>query len=206
MPTSRETQRAPAWGADLPLDEAQARERILDAAEKCYVEMGPARSKMTHIATRAGIHRTTVYSYFPNREAVLAACYLRATNAVLEAAERCWQTDKPFIDQLIDACVMSLRLSRESPVMSALISPDEFARTVLATKSSEGWQALLDNVLARRLADAVHDGEVRSDVPTRTLVDWVTRICMSLAAVPSLERDGGDEGVLRAFLPRSLAP
>src|ERR1700716_1056455 len=87
--------RAPAWGADLPSDEQQARDRLLDAAEACYAERGVSRTKMTHIAQRAAVHRTTVYSYFPNRDAVLAACYVRAIDVVLDAAEHYWAADKP---------------------------------------------------------------------------------------------------------------
>jgi hypothetical protein len=49
-------------------------------------------------------------------------------------------------------------------------------------------------------------GEVRDDVTAETMAHWVTRIAFSLAAEPGRPEDGGDEGLIRAFLPACLAP
>jgi hypothetical protein len=49
-------------------------------------------------------------------------------------------------------------------------------------------------------------GEVRDDLTAETMAHWVTRIAFSLAAEPGRPEDGGDEGLIRAFLPACLAP
>lgn len=207
MATSADSaRRAPAWGADLPGDEAQARERLLEAAEQCYAKLGPSRTKMTHIAAQAGVHRTTVYSYFPNRDAVLAACYVRAAAMVLDAAEPCWATGKPFLDQLVDACVVGLDVARRSPAMLVLIKDQELPYTRAVVSKSEDWRERLRHGIERRIALAAKEGAVRTDLSPEALAHWVVRICFSLIAEPGRAEDGGDEGVLRAFLPRCVAP
>ena len=40
MTAQPDSDRAGAWGADLPLNEEEARERLLAAAEACYGERG----------------------------------------------------------------------------------------------------------------------------------------------------------------------
>ncbi|MDV8070649.1 TetR/AcrR family transcriptional regulator [Rhodococcus sp. IEGM 1366] len=197
--------RASAWGADLPASEEQARERIMRAAERCYAEMGPARTKMTHIAAAAGIHRTTMYSYFPHREAVFDACYIRASRMIAEASEQCWDSDLPVLEQLVEACVEGLSIAREMPSMRVLLGPEGLP-LAHAASTSEGWRSELSKVVGDRLAVGVATGEVRSDVAPNVLADWVTRVCLGLIDSPVSAEDGGDRMILKLFLTRSLRP
>jgi AcrR family transcriptional regulator len=206
FPPENGSRRAPACGADLPSDDAAARERLLIAAEACYAEMGPARTKITHIAEKAGVHRTTVYSYFPDRDAIFEACYVRATTVVLEASEPCWSADKPFMDRLVDACLVGFRTAHDSPVMRALIRQDDLPHTYAVAQTSDQWRARLLEGMGRHLADAVAHGEVRGDLPVEMMANWVIRVGFSFMAEPGRPEDGGDEGVMRAFLIKSLAP
>jgi hypothetical protein len=63
----------PAVGRWLALGEDEARERLLTAAEACYAEKGPVRTRMSDIARRAGVYRSTVYYYFAKKDTLLAA-------------------------------------------------------------------------------------------------------------------------------------
>jgi AcrR family transcriptional regulator len=56
-----------APGADLLLNEDEAQERLLAAAKACYAERGPTGTRMSDIANRAGVNRSTVYYYFPTK-------------------------------------------------------------------------------------------------------------------------------------------
>lgn len=123
MAKSAEAQRAPAWGADLPPTEAEARARLLDAAEACFLERGPSKTKVTHVAAKAGVHRTTVYSYFANMDEILAACFVKATNLVVDAAEPYFAQRGPFIERLIMGALAGLGAARSSPTMRAMTTP-----------------------------------------------------------------------------------
>lgn len=198
--------RVASWGADAPVGEEQARERLLDAAEACFVDFGPGRTRMSDIAKRAGVHRRTVYDYFPTKDALVAASFVRAIDAVLEASESCWQTDEPFLDQLCNAMLIGLRDARNSPTMSLLIGADDLGRTFRAAEGSEVWSDRLAKALGGRLQAAIAAGEVRDDLTAETMAHWVTRIAFSLAAEPGRSEDGGDAGLIRAFVPACLAP
>lgn len=52
----------------------QTRRRILDATIELHRTHGPAATRITEIARRAGVQRVTVYGHFPDEAALLAAC------------------------------------------------------------------------------------------------------------------------------------
>jgi AcrR family transcriptional regulator len=54
--------------------QAQTRRRIVDAALELHGQVGPIRTTVSAIATRAGVERLTVYRHFPDETALLTAC------------------------------------------------------------------------------------------------------------------------------------
>lgn len=194
------------WGADTPQDEGQARDRLLTAAEVCYAQRGVARTTIVDIAREAGVHRSTVYAYFQSKDEVLAACFVRSMGSVLDAAEPCYHTDEPFLEQLIRATVVGLTAARLSPTVMLLLGEDQIGRTYHAAEASELWRKKLVENVGQRITAAVAAGEVRDDVAVETMARWVTRVAFSLIQEPGSPEDGGDEAVLRAFLPGALAP
>lgn len=55
----------------------EVRDAILDAAWALAAEHGPAGTKMADVAEQAGIGRATLYKYFPDVGAILAAWHAR---------------------------------------------------------------------------------------------------------------------------------
>ena len=207
MTARPEEHRAGSWGADWPADEDEARERLLAAADACYAEKGPVRTRMSDIARRAGVHRSTVYYYFSNKDALLAASFLRVLAATTEAVEQCWQTDDPFLDQLVAACLRGTDIARSSPIMRSLIDEHQaLGAAYHAAEGSELWRAKLADALVRRLEAAAAAGEIRRDLSATTLTRWIVRINFSLIAEPAETEDGGNQGVLRDLLVASLSP
>lgn len=89
--------------------------------------------------------------------------------------------------------------------MRAMTATEELARTRRAAERSEAWRAGIINRLADRFTAAA-PGEVRTDVSAQVLAQWAVRICFSLIGDPGSPDVGGDEGLLRAFLPRTVGP
>ena len=52
---------------------ARQRERILDAAEKCFIESGFQAASMAHIAETAGISAGLIYRYFDSKAMIVKA-------------------------------------------------------------------------------------------------------------------------------------
>lgn len=63
-------------------EEGPARERILGAAFKAFMEQGYARTSTLDIATRAKVSKRELYSYFENKQALFAAGIAQRTNAM----------------------------------------------------------------------------------------------------------------------------
>ncbi len=160
---------------------------------------------MTQIAAKAGVHRTTVYSYFPNRDAILAACFVKATNEVVAAADPYFRTAGPFAERLIAAVLAGLAAVRNSPTMRSMVSSDELAHTHHAAERSEVWRSEIVDRFTEWFVTA-EPNDVRQDVTPKMLAEWVIRICFSLIDDPGHAEYGGDEGLLRAFLPGTIAP
>lgn len=60
------------WGGDLPLDDDDARRRIVDAARSVVRATGAAPT-VAEVAAELSVTRPTIYRYFPSAEALLLA-------------------------------------------------------------------------------------------------------------------------------------
>lgn len=58
--------------------QADTRQRIVDAAVALHGDIGPARTSFTLVAERAGVQRNTLYAHFPDERSLLLACSARS--------------------------------------------------------------------------------------------------------------------------------
>ena len=72
------------WGDRSPGDVREARDRVLDAAERCLADDGYQRVTMEAIAAEAKISRATLYRYFSSRDEVLSGVVVRDSERYLE--------------------------------------------------------------------------------------------------------------------------
>lgn len=54
--------------------EAETRQRIIEAAVELHSSIGPARTTISMVAERAGVQRHTLYAHFPQERDLLMAC------------------------------------------------------------------------------------------------------------------------------------
>src|SRR6185312_386071 len=54
--------------------QAETRQRIVEAAVELHGSVGPARTTFSMIAERAGVQRHTLYAHFPDERSLLLAC------------------------------------------------------------------------------------------------------------------------------------
>lgn len=55
-------------------EQAETRQRIVDAAVELHGTLGPAHTSISAIAKQAGVQRVTVYDHFPDERAIFEAC------------------------------------------------------------------------------------------------------------------------------------
>lgn len=54
--------------------QAETRQRIVEAAVELHSSIGPARTTFSMVAERAGVQRHTLYAHFPEEKSLLMAC------------------------------------------------------------------------------------------------------------------------------------
>jgi len=78
-----------------PRDPAKLRS-LLEAAGQSFLAWGFERSSMTMIATRAGVSKVTLYTYFPNKLALLERCIRERTERSFDGFdERLYDPGQP---------------------------------------------------------------------------------------------------------------
>ena len=54
--------------------QAETRQRIVEAALALHTEVGPALTSLSGVAERAGVQRNTLYAHFPDERSLFMAC------------------------------------------------------------------------------------------------------------------------------------
>src|SRR5438270_9210289 len=114
----------------LPLDRRQRRrqetiEEVLDIAVEIMTEQGVAGLSIGEVARRMGIRPPSLYVYFPSKEAMYDAVFLRGARGILEHIRSetiAIDTDtRPLPEQLLAAAETMVRWSVEHPAYTQLL-------------------------------------------------------------------------------------
>ena len=128
------------------------RNRILDAAQHCFIEHGFHAASMASIADTAGMSAGLIYRYFENKSAIILA----------------------IVDRQLHLLRDDIRLNRR------IVLPAEMAQNYGRSCASEG-KGMNAALLLEISAEATRDPQVAAaldhfDVTLRgALVDWLTR-------------------------------
>jgi AcrR family transcriptional regulator len=68
----------------LPRDRVEKRDEIVSSATALFTDSGYDQASMTRVAHHAGVTPTTIYWYFPDKDAVLVAVVSRVLQTVLD--------------------------------------------------------------------------------------------------------------------------
>jgi TetR/AcrR family transcriptional regulator len=203
---AKESRGGRRWGDDVTLlDEAEARRRLLIAAESCIVRRGSARIRMGEVAEVAGVVRSTLYRYFPTRAELIVGLFLSKIDAAL-AAVVAGLSDPTSAAESLPALVLDpLGFIQGSPVNEALFSAE--SRDLVASWEL-GSEPLFDAVYLHYgplLERWQSDGQLHPDVDLRDVVRWIETLQLALLHPPWRGRSRDDQrSVLEQFLVRAL--
>ena len=122
----------------------ETRRRIVEATVELHKAVGPARTTISAIATRAGVERKTFYRHFPDPDAILEACsaHYRALNPPPDPHE--WLTIDDPHERLRRALVDAYGYYRQNEQMMANVLRDR----ALGVPDGDGF--LRHRALAKR--------------------------------------------------------
>jgi len=142
------------------MTDAATETAILDAALTEVLAHGIRRTTASDIARRAGVSRQTLYRYWPDAQALLAALVTRELIAVLPR-ERTALTLEEFADGLVETADRM----RALPLVDRLrtTDPELFARYILERLGTS--QRGIHREIATRIAAGQSAGFVRAGEP-----------------------------------------
>ncbi len=175
-------------------------QRILDAAETCMSRLGLRRVSMADVAVQAGVSRGSVYFHFGDRATLVDAVLTRVATRFVSSSAAAVRRRHTLAGQVGEAAVfirrhlgdelLTLRLPAEGDSLVATLLSAQVDR--LLTQWIEFWLPLL--------GDAERRGEIRSGLDHRRAGEWIVRIMLSFAVMPSVTFDMDDPDAVRSFV------
>ena len=119
--------------------QAETRQRIVEAMVALHREVGPARTTISAIAERAGVERLTVYRHFPDERSMFQACTAHYATEVPGPDPAAWAAIEEPTDRLRaallafydyyrraeDVLTHAVRDVPQLPALAAVLSPWE---------------------------------------------------------------------------------
>jgi AcrR family transcriptional regulator len=181
-------------------DDLSTAERILDAAETCMSRLGLRRVSMTDVALQAGVSRGSVYVHFRDRASLVDAVLTRVASRFVTSSAPAVRSRPTLAGQVGEAAVfirrhlgddlLTLRLPAEGESLVATLLSAQIDR--LLVEWVDFWLPLL--------ADAELRGEIRPGLDHRRASEWIVRIMLSFAVMPSATFDVDDPDAVRSFV------
>lgn len=172
------------------------RKQILNAAMLCIIQLGPARTNISSIASQAGVSRPTVYAYFENLDDLIHEAINEGTQLLCEAIETHAKQFDTQEDRIVAAFTHTLGLAGQVDVLRRPMSFDlpDTNRDVLPDEAINAARQVLSGLMDEMPTDITEANEI---------AETAVRFFLSLAAHarPTAVTGGIDGYVRRAVLP-----
>jgi AcrR family transcriptional regulator len=182
---------------------SSARERLLDATERCLRETGIRRTTVGQIAEDAGISRAWLYRLFPDKTALIGAALVRGD-------EEFWAQARAHVEAascLADQVAAAVSFSRSHQPAALVIQLKEAEPEAYAAVLGSGLRQILPGMASfwrPYLEQARARGEVRGDLDVPRAAEWVLRLVLSLVTVPGEVVNSENPDDVAAFLAEFL--
>lgn len=185
-------------------DGSPTSQRILDAAERCIARQGLRRVTMAEVARAAGLSRGALYLHFAGRASLLDAVLTRVASRFV-ASSAIPVRQRPTLDaQVGEAAVFIRRHLGGSPLTLRLPVEEETALAAVLTARIDRLVGEWIEFWLPLLAEAEDRGEVRPGLDHRQAAEWIVRVLLSFAVLPTATFEGDDPAAVHAFVAAHL--
>jgi len=166
--------------------------------------LGLQRFSMSDVANQAGVSRGAVYLHFGDRATLVDAVLARVASRFVTQSAVVVCRRRTLASQVAEAAVfirahvgdklLTLRLPADGESLLATIITAQSER--LVAEWVDFWQPFL--------AQAAERGEIRSELDHRQAGEWIVRVLLSFAILPSVSLDADDPVAVREFVRSHL--
>ncbi|MDZ7784542.1 MAG: TetR/AcrR family transcriptional regulator [Halioglobus sp.] len=175
---------------------------IVRAARHCYLRDGIAATGMHDVAERADVARSTVYRYFPGRDALLIAVVKEEMLAVNARIRHLLERYPEPADQVVEGLILALAEIPRRPLLQAVFASEEGSRVRRVVWQSDVMVRFGEELMDHVVRPAREAGILQDAVPPEVLVEWVYRLLLSFLTLPSnwIRSDAQLRATLHALL------
>lgn len=183
------------WADNSPVDSDDARGRIVAAAVECVNKFGPAKTTMDDVAKVAAITRPTVYKYFPSRNELLIAVFLREIDDSLDKGLNDFFSDAETVDDLREGVAQSMAYilgrMRSNETTRAILLDSRIPVEELLTGAAALLVGVMENAVETTLTSAI-DPKLLSalrPISPEGVAHWIIRTVYAFYVWPEPERE-----------------
>jgi AcrR family transcriptional regulator len=188
------------WAGSPPMNDAEARKRIIDTASRLVDRRGAAQTTVSGIADALGITRRTVYRYFAGTEELFTAVADDALGSFVAQIDRL-VADMDVTGQLVEVVAHIIERLPHEPQLALLLANDRsnmFSRAMLTADVIARCRAILHHARIDWNQLGFDDRTIDE------LVEFLLRIIQSMVIAPPDPPRSSTE--LRAYLHRWIGP
>lgn len=185
--------------------EDKSRQNILDKARELYLEFGLKRTSMDDVAKRAGMGRATLYRRYADKSQLFMAVISRDVQTNLNAIEQAIQESENYLEGLLDAFVLGIRLIDDNPLLTRLLQTEPDDILPFLTKDFEGILVFSRTYIAERIVKGQKRGDIRK-VDAKLTAELMIRLIQSLMLTPNGVIKAGSETSVRKVCDQFLRP
>ena len=164
-----------------------SREKLLDAARQCLLELGHGASTIKAIALRAGVNHGLVHHYFGSKENLMVEVITRETQMMLSRVSSAPAAE--MLDVIVQEMVVSperprllvefLSMASKMPQVAKRIQITLEKRDAMFRDKLGMGDAGLRWLLASALLGLALTRDIASDVPTEKIIDRVRQMILN---------------------------
>jgi AcrR family transcriptional regulator len=162
--------------------EVDRRDRILDAANECFTQLGIQRTSVQDVARMAKVSRGTVYRYFVDRDVLIEAAIEHGAQRFYRDIATAMAGKTTLAEQVGAMAEANARILRDHRTRNRLMADDA---KLMRHLISDGDTAVRRSTsfLEPYVRDAQTRGEVGGGVDVTAASEWLARIIYSFSTV-----------------------
>lgn len=192
------------WGTDAPFDTDAARERLINAAEACFLRYGVMKTTVEDVAAFANVSRATVYRYFAGRDELILGVLLRDGGRFLEVLGHQLDAAQDLETAIVDGVLHTLAAVERDENLALLFAPEAAGLTTSIAGASDALFEMTALFLRPHFEKGLADGTLRIGLDLDDAAEWTLRSILTLITVDGPRKR--TEAQLRSFLQTYLVP